>query len=53
MFTAGTPVKISRTEVEALIADCMTSAGNDEQLRARYDALWRAPKSEPSTLRLN
>ena len=47
MFTAGAPVKISRAEVEALIADCMSSAGNDEQLRARYDALWRMPKSEP------
>lgn len=53
MFTAGAPVKISRTEVEALIADCMSSAGNDEQLRARYDALWRAPKTETSTLSLN
>lgn len=48
MFTAGAPVKISRTEVEALIADCMSSAGNDEQLRARYDALWRAPTTETS-----
>lgn len=54
MFTAGEPVKISRAEVEQLIADCMGAAGDDDQLRARYDALWRAPATDTSNpLRLN
>ncbi len=54
MFTAGVPVKISRAEVEQLIADCMSSAGDDEKLRARYDELWRSPAfDESDPLRLN
>ncbi len=54
MFTAGEPVKISRAEVEQLIADCMGAAGDDEQLRVRYDELWRAPAPDTSNpLRLN
>ena len=45
MFVAGRPVKIARSEVEQLIADCLASARDDETLRSHYDALWRAPLS--------
>ena len=41
MFVAGQPVKIARSEVEKLIADCLASAGNDDALREHYDRLWR------------
>ncbi|MEM9066871.1 MAG: squalene/phytoene synthase family protein [Myxococcota bacterium] len=54
MFTTGAAVKISRAEVEQLIGDCLASAGNDDQLRAHYDALWRAPAlTTSSSLQLN
>ncbi|MBO6939314.1 MAG: squalene/phytoene synthase family protein [Deltaproteobacteria bacterium] len=43
MFTAGEPVKIARSEVEKLIADCLASASDDDALRTHYDHLWRAP----------
>lgn len=49
MFVAGAPVKIARSEVEQLITDCMQHAGDDAALRDRYDALWRAPLSTPSS----
>ncbi|MGE0784655.1 MAG: squalene/phytoene synthase family protein [Sandaracinaceae bacterium] len=40
MFTAGEPVKISRAEVESLIAECMAMAGQDEELERRYAKLF-------------
>ena len=43
MFVAGQPVKIARSEVEQLIADCLASARDDDALRAHYDRLWKAP----------
>lgn len=48
MFVAGEKVKISRKEVEGLIADAMAHVGDDEALRERYDALWRGPATPPS-----
>jgi 2-polyprenyl-6-methoxyphenol hydroxylase-like FAD-dependent oxidoreductase/phytoene/squalene synthetase len=39
MFVPGAPVKISREEVGAIIADCLRHAGDDDALRARYAAL--------------
>lgn len=47
MFVSGAPVKISRDEVTAIIADCLRYAGDDEALRARYDALRAATASAP------
>jgi len=43
MFTTGAPVKIARSEVEQLIADCLKHAKDDAALRDRYDALWAKP----------
>ncbi len=43
MFVAGEPVKITRSEVEQLIADCLASASDDDALRDHYDHLWREP----------
>ena len=43
MFTPGNPVKIARSEVEQLIADCVAHCGDDQALRTRYDALWQTP----------
>jgi farnesyl-diphosphate farnesyltransferase len=40
MFIAGEPVKISRPEVEQIIADCVAHADDDAYLRARYAQLW-------------
>ncbi len=48
-FVTGAPVKIARAEVEQRIADCMAHVGQDDLLRVRYDALWRAPLSAPHT----
>ncbi|HJL16130.1 MAG TPA: squalene/phytoene synthase family protein [Sandaracinaceae bacterium LLY-WYZ-13_1] len=45
MFEPEVPVKISRPEVEALIAECVRLAGDDDALRARYTRLY-----EPGTL---
>jgi farnesyl-diphosphate farnesyltransferase len=36
MFTPDMPVKIERAEVEALIAECVRLAADDDALRARY-----------------
>ncbi len=46
MFEAGQPVKISRAEVEQLIAECVAMAGQDDQLRSRYAKLFAEPASE-------
>jgi 2-polyprenyl-6-methoxyphenol hydroxylase-like FAD-dependent oxidoreductase/phytoene/squalene synthetase len=46
MFVPGAPVKISRDEVGAIIADCLRFAGDDETLRARYESL-RAREPAP------
>ncbi len=48
MFETGAPVKISRTEVGAIIQDCSQNAGNDRYLRDRYASLWQpsAPLTE-------
>lgn len=43
MFVAGAPVKISREEVEAIVAECVKHAGDDDFLRARWVELWQAP----------
>lgn len=40
MFTPGRDVKISREEVEAVVSRCARLAGDDEQLRADYEAMW-------------
>jgi farnesyl-diphosphate farnesyltransferase len=40
MFIADEPVKISRSEVESLIADAVEHVGDDEALRRRYQELW-------------
>ncbi|MFK7986277.1 MAG: squalene/phytoene synthase family protein [Sandaracinaceae bacterium] len=40
MFIPGKPVKITRAEVEALIAECLTLANDDDALRARYARLY-------------
>lgn len=44
MFTPGVPVKITRAEVEALIAECVRLVADDAALRARYATLY-----EPSS----
>ena len=41
MFVPGAPVKISREEVEALVAECVQNAGDDEALKTRYAALYQ------------
>lgn len=45
MFVAGKPVKISRDEVESLIAECVTHGASDDELRECYAALWGAGKN--------
>ncbi|MFB6265351.1 MAG: phytoene/squalene synthase family protein [Bradymonadaceae bacterium] len=40
MFREGEPVKIERSEVESLIADCVERVGDDDALRDRYAELW-------------
>lgn len=40
MFVAGAPVKISREEVEAIVAECVKHATDDDFLRARWSELW-------------
>ncbi len=37
------PIKITRAEVEALIADCLSRSQDDHALREGYRALWLAP----------
>ena len=41
MFTAGAPVKITRSEVEDLIMWCAEHVGDDNALRAEFARLWR------------
>ncbi len=61
-FIAAHPVKISRPEVERLIAECVALSDSDEALRVAFDALTRehhektwpihaSPDSTDSTLR--
>jgi len=55
VFTPGHPVKIPRSEVEQLAADCLSLASSDEPLRAAYAALWQPtlparPPRSPETL---
>jgi phytoene/squalene synthetase/2-polyprenyl-6-methoxyphenol hydroxylase-like FAD-dependent oxidoreductase len=40
LFIAGEPVKISRDEVERIIATCSAHAADDAYLRGAYEALW-------------
>lgn len=40
MFQTAQPVKITRDEVEALIADCLILCQDDAGIRERYEALW-------------
>ena len=40
MFTAGEEVKVSRAEVEDVIARCTAACGDDTLLRADYEAMW-------------
>jgi farnesyl-diphosphate farnesyltransferase len=40
MFIADRPVKITRDEVERLIADCVQHCSQDDALRSHYAALW-------------
>lgn len=48
MFEVGRPVKITRPEVERLIADCVERAGDDSLLLSGYSALWTsAPARRP------
>jgi len=47
MFTPGEPVKISRDEVESLIADSLEHASDDDSLRRRYRELWEGHREEP------
>lgn len=56
MFTSGKPVKISREEVESLIAECVRDVSDDDALRARYARLYesemplrRAPSASVAT----
>ena len=42
MYVAGAPVKIRREEVEALIAQGVASASDDDALRAGYARLFEA-----------
>jgi phytoene/squalene synthetase/2-polyprenyl-6-methoxyphenol hydroxylase-like FAD-dependent oxidoreductase len=50
MFTPDTPVKISRAEVEARIAECVRLVTDDAALRARYEALYE-PAREMNVVR--
>ena len=43
MFVAGEPVKITRAEVESLIAECLAMASQDDELRRRYAKLYELP----------
>lgn len=43
MFIAGAPVKITRAEVESLIAECVRLVADDAALRVRYASLFDAP----------
>jgi farnesyl-diphosphate farnesyltransferase len=40
IFTPGAPLKIPRAETEALVLACVEHAADDEELGARYVALW-------------
>lgn len=40
MFTAGQAVKVTRQEVEEVIARCTAGCGDDTLLRADYEAMW-------------
>lgn len=40
MFTPGEAVKVSRQEVDVVIARCMADCGDDTLLRADYEAMW-------------
>lgn len=40
MFVAGEPVKISREEVESIVAECLRYVDDDDALRARYARLY-------------
>ncbi|MFB6375511.1 MAG: squalene/phytoene synthase family protein, partial [Bradymonadaceae bacterium] len=40
IFADGVPVKISREEVDAIVAECAEFATEDGYLRERYEALW-------------
>lgn len=42
MFNPTTPVKISREEVESIVAECVQHAGDDAYLRSRWAQLWAA-----------
>jgi 2-polyprenyl-6-methoxyphenol hydroxylase-like FAD-dependent oxidoreductase/phytoene/squalene synthetase len=44
MFVAGAPVKISRDEVEAIVAECVKHSSDDDFLRARWVELWQTPE---------
>jgi phytoene/squalene synthetase len=46
MFVAGAEVKISRRDVEQVIADCVAHVGDDAYLRARYRVLFREDARE-------
>ena len=46
MFVPGAPVKISRGEVEALIAECMANVSDNEALETRYAALYQVDPLE-------
>lgn len=48
MFIPGQAVKISRTEVAQLIAECRLLVGNNDKLAARYTSLWE--NSHPADL---
>ncbi len=50
MFTPGAPVKISRSEVEALIAECVRLAADDAALRVRYASLYEGSPAEPQAV---
>jgi 2-polyprenyl-6-methoxyphenol hydroxylase-like FAD-dependent oxidoreductase/phytoene/squalene synthetase len=41
VFTPGRPVKIPRSEVEQLAADCLRLATSDNLLRTAYASLWQ------------
>jgi farnesyl-diphosphate farnesyltransferase len=46
MFTPNAPVKISRAEVESLIAECVRLVADDGALRVRYGSLFEASSSD-------
>lgn len=50
MFVAGMPVKISRDEVESIVAECVAHASDDEWIRARWATVW-AGGAEPARAR--